>query len=261
MRSPSTQVLRAEPGEWLQPFTVHSYEVDFKRAASLESVCRYFLEAAWNHAEALGVGYQVLAEQGKLWVLSRFLVCVDRLPGWGQNVFVRTWPRVIRSVFALRDFELLDSSGRRQVAGTSAWLILDAATRRPVRAEKWLSRFEDAPSRAALDRELGRLAPAATEPGEQTMEARYSDVDVNGHVNSCRYIGWLADSYALDFHQHHSVAELEINYLGEVRGGERVSLVRSASNSDVFTHAIRRGRDAEEVCRAALRWKEHQRSG
>lgn len=249
------QSLDVRPGEWVQPFVVHSYEVDFQRAASLETVCRYFLEAAWNHAEALGVGFQALAEQGKLWVLSRFLVSVARFPAWGEEISVRTWPRVIRSVFALRDFELLDGSSRPLVAGTSAWLILDASTRRPVRAEKWLSRFENAPARAALDRELGRLAPVSDLAEEAVLEARYSDVDVNGHVNSCRYIGWLTDSYGLGFHRQHSLSELEINYLGEVRCGERVAMARTGSDASSFSHSIRHAHDDEEVCRAILKWR------
>src|SRR5712691_7393571 len=60
-----------EPAIWRGDFRVHSYEVDFKQSATLECLCRYFQEAAWNHAEELGVGYQRLQAENKIWVLSR----------------------------------------------------------------------------------------------------------------------------------------------------------------------------------------------
>jgi hypothetical protein len=40
-----------QTGVWTESFKVHSYDVDFNKTATLESLCRHFQEAAWNHAE------------------------------------------------------------------------------------------------------------------------------------------------------------------------------------------------------------------
>lgn len=50
---------------WTRRLKVCSHDVDFTRRATSVSVCRYFLDAAWNHAEALGVGFDHLASQGR----------------------------------------------------------------------------------------------------------------------------------------------------------------------------------------------------
>src|SRR5882724_1138220 len=118
---------------WTETFKVHSYEVDFSQRATLRTLCHYFQEAAWNHAELLGVGYSRLQTEKRLWVLSRLLVKVECYPGWGDNVTVRTWPRHARSVFAMRDFRIQDAVGGALAAGTSAWLVLDATSRKPLR--------------------------------------------------------------------------------------------------------------------------------
>src|SRR6266404_2033681 len=94
---------------WSENFKIHSYEVDFKKQATLESLCRHFQEAAWSHAEELGVGYQRLQAANRIWVLSRLLVKVERPPRWGETVLIHTWPRAARSAFAMRDFEMFDS--------------------------------------------------------------------------------------------------------------------------------------------------------
>src|SRR5215813_912680 len=77
---------------WTEAFRVHSYEVDFEGRATLETLCHYFQEAAWNHAERLGVGYSHLQREQRLWVLSRLLIKIDGYPLWGDAISVRTWP-------------------------------------------------------------------------------------------------------------------------------------------------------------------------
>jgi len=64
-------------GIWREPLKARSYDVDFAKRARTEAICRWFLEAAWNHAEQLGVGYNELSRQNRLWVLSRLLVQIQ----------------------------------------------------------------------------------------------------------------------------------------------------------------------------------------
>src|SRR5438552_4392062 len=43
------QELAQDSAVWIETFRAHSYEVDLKKAVTLESLCRHFQEAAWNH--------------------------------------------------------------------------------------------------------------------------------------------------------------------------------------------------------------------
>jgi medium-chain acyl-[acyl-carrier-protein] hydrolase len=243
----------APPATWRERLIIRSYDVDFHKLATAEAVCRLFLEAAWNHAEHLGFGYAALAAQSKLWVLSRLLVQIDSFPGWGQPVELTTWPRGINGVFALRDFELHADDGSRLAAGASSWLVLDATSHRPQRVDKLLLPIATPGTRAAVGREPLKLAELAAADSAYTAAVRYSDIDVNRHVNSARYIGWLLDSYPPDFLRRHRLQSLEVNYLGEglwtdtltVRSGERRPLL--------FNHSIAKANDSE-VCRAELLW-------
>jgi medium-chain acyl-[acyl-carrier-protein] hydrolase len=261
-----------EPIIWTEALKIHSYDVDFRQRASLEALCRYFLEAAWNHAESLGFGFSHLASDNKVWVLSRLFICIERFPHWGDSLILHTWPRKADRVFALRDFEMLDKTGARIVGGASAWLVLDANTRRPQRIEKLLSALSPI-ERKATERDPQKLPELSqTRPGgakasaphgnafsptlsspELARSARYSDVDLNGHVNSARYIGWLMDSYPLDWHEAHVPRQFEVNYLGESRAGDTLSVLTVQTTQDTFRHSIiNPGR--QEVCRAQIEW-------
>ena len=44
----------SKPSVWTQRLKVCSYDADFTHRATSVSVCRYFLDAAWNHADLTG---------------------------------------------------------------------------------------------------------------------------------------------------------------------------------------------------------------
>lgn len=245
----------AELTVWTEQLRICSYDVDFTCRATSASLCRYFLEAAWNHAEALGVGFSHLGRQGKFWVLSRLLLEVQHYPAWGSAATLRTWPRPAKSAFAMRDFEIADATGTRIAAGSSAWLVLDAASKRPQRPHRVLPGLSGWGGQAALGRDPEKLADH--EPRDVVFSAtvRYTDIDVNRHVNSIRYIGWLLDAYPFGFHRDHGVRVLEVNYLGETLEGEILSVRTRQTGPTAYCHSLAKP-GGVEVCRARLEWGE-----
>jgi len=242
------------PGVWVEDFKLYSFQVDFRKLASLETLCRIFQEAAWNHAEALGLGFEQLQQQHKIWVLSRLLINVHRYPRWGETIRIHTWPRPVEGALAMRDFQMLNHRDEVLVSGSSAWLILDALSRKPQRPGKMLSSFSTDPNHRATERDPEKIAETETpEPGIELL-VRYSDIDVNGHVNNARYVGWLLDSYPLEFHCGHSVSQLEINYLGETRAGDTLTSAQVEVAPGQYIHSIVKSGGPGQVCRARLTW-------
>jgi medium-chain acyl-[acyl-carrier-protein] hydrolase len=240
---------------WTEPLRIRSYDVDFTRRATSASLCRYFLEAAWNHAEALGVGFGDLARQGKFWVLSRLRMEVHQSPVWGSATTLRTWPRAPRSLFAMRDFEIADAGGTPIVAGSSAWLVIDAASKRPQRLSTLLSGLDGLYGNAALGRDPEKLERCEDWDHAFSVQVRYADIDVNRHVNSGLYIDWMLDAYPLAFHGQHSLRALEVNFLGETIEGDVLSVRTRQAGAAVYCHSLTKS-GGSETCRARLEWNE-----
>ena len=251
--NPSTHSVPPAAPVWVERLKICSYDVDFSRAATSASLCRYFLDAAWNHAEALGVGYRHLQSQDKFWVLSRLRLQVERFPDWGSAVTLRTWPRPVQSVFAMRDFELVDDAGARLAAGSSAWLILDAASKRPQRLSRLLPGLIELAERTATDRDPEKLPDPGSWAEAYSAFVRYTDIDVNRHVNSIRYIGWILDAYPFPFLAAHRVRTLEINYLGETLAGDVLEVRTQRAEPFAASHSLVKAPGAE-VCRARVEW-------
>jgi acyl-ACP thioesterase len=183
------------------------------------------------------------------------MVVVGTYPEWGQSVVLRTWPTGSMSLLALRDFELLDHSGRKLLGATSGWLVLDLLSRRPQRVEPILANIRRFPSYRALDAEAARLPARSDLPSPTVLEVKHSDLDLNDHVNNATYARWILDSYPTEFHRAHLLRSMTINFLAEVTGEDFVLLSRPEPEKLRNTHTIRRKIDGADACRAELVWE------
>ena len=51
-------------------------------------------------------------------------------------------------------------------------------------------------------------------------KVKYSDLDINMHVNNARYLNWITDSYPMEFLRRNYPVEIEVNYLSETTPGD-----------------------------------------
>ena len=210
---------------------------DTEDQLSLTGLCRVLQDAAWQHAIELGFGPEDLAERGLLWVLSRLLVRVARYPRWSQTVTVETWPSGVERLFAMRDFRL-SCDGEPVATVRSAWLGIDAATRRPMPPARFIDVDAYRSAETVFPDLPGKLTPLGSDSGLTrvgTHRVVYSDFDRQRHVNNVQYLQWMLDTFDLDFQQRSVASELTINFLAEASFGETVDLYRrdSAAGSEV----------------------------
>jgi medium-chain acyl-[acyl-carrier-protein] hydrolase len=241
-------------GVWTESHRICSYEVDATRKLTMESILRSFQEAAWNHAEHLQLGYSHLRQNNQAWVLSRMTVRVQTYPDWDQRVTIRTWPRGSQSLFALRDFEMLDKGGRQMVGATSGWVVIDLHNRRPQRIDPILGSIRVFPDLRAVGSDPARVSAIADSPAPQSIPVRYSDLDLNDHVNNASYVRWMLDDYPVEFHRRHRIHSLVINFLAEVNALDSVALQTRELAPLHMLHTLTRQSDSAESCRAEIQW-------
>lgn len=56
------------------------------------------------------------------------------------------------------------------------------------------------------------------------VETRYSDVDVNGHINSVKYIEHILDLWTLNFYRTNRLQRFDIAYVAESHCGDSLHL-------------------------------------
>ncbi|HIU16926.1 MAG TPA: acyl-ACP thioesterase [Candidatus Avidesulfovibrio excrementigallinarum] len=250
--------------ELTMDFRVRYAEVGPDALARLSAVADWFQEAAGVNASALGFGNEALFSQGLTWILTRMIFYVRSLPEVGQSVQVRTWPAQ-RDHLAHRGYELLDGGNEPLIRATGAWAIMDLATRRIVPMPAALA--EAYPCRTIpYVPFLGSVTPRLRKVADEcTVQARKDDLDMNGHVNNARYLGWLLEPVS---EPSGALAALEVTFRAECLPGETLLSRCSAAlpagtaeSGEPFLqreHAIVRTNEqgaSVDVCRAVSRWR------
>ncbi len=242
---------------WKDVYTINSYEVDITRHATLTALCNYFQESAWHHADHLNVGFNEFSQDRFLWVLSRLFVRVIRFPLWGERIRVETWPKGTDKLFALRDFCVTDEKKQSIVLATSAWLVIDGSSRKPVRPDFLHTLLDVSKGKSALDEPLTKLV-AANVANQETLsyKVRYSDLDLNNHVNNAKYIEWILNTYSKEYHKHHIISSLTINYMAETHIDEEIIISRSSSEHDPLCDMVvaQKKENNADVFRSRIYW-------
>lgn len=237
--------------EWRTEQTIASYDVDPHRRVRLPALCRFMQEAAYHHAEHLGLGHSFLADRGMAWVLARQRIKIDRLPAWGETVYIRTWPSGRDRLFFYRDFELVDGEGDRVLVASNAWSLIDIEKRARAHPDLYLS-VELPEGERVFDAKLARLKGDVSTAG-QSIQVTYGDLDLNGHVNNVRYIEWILNTLPLGFHEMHALRELEINFFAEAVYGQTLEVCSAEQQPLRFAHTVSDAGTA--LVRAVSSWK------
>jgi acyl-ACP thioesterase len=235
-------------------FLVSSYHLNPRKQARLTTLANFFQEMAYQHANQLGFGYRDLKKKKTMWVLARMKIRIDHYPVWDDVITVETWHRGMQRLFGMRDFRVKDHNGKVMAMATTAWLIVDAETRRPVRPDDRTlhdSRGEvavlgDTLEKIVLPEQLDELG---------IREVVYADLDIVGHVNNVKYIEWCIDqAFALGITDS-EIREFEINFIHEALPGDMIMVSGNVNQvSDSFFLAHRDGEN-QEIFRARLGWK------
>ena len=245
------------PAVWSENFRVRAYEVDVSGRASVPTVCNWLQEAAGNHATALGWGVDDLQREGLTWVLSRFHLQLEHRPGWREEVAVATWPAGVQRLYALREFRV--SSGARFELGvaTTAWLLVNLSSLRPVRLPATLEEIaRDAPERV-LDDAFAKLPELANAEFEIAIDVRFADLDMNRHANNVSLIAAILEPLPEEVVLGRFLTELEIEFRTEAVHGDHVVVQaqRVSGEPTGFLHRLLRESDGREIARARTVWR------
>lgn len=225
------------------PYTIPGFICDRNDRLTMWGMARLFQEAADAHVQNNKIGFKELKENGKAWVLCRVYYHVDRLPQAGERVTLKTWSRGTDGLFAVREYQMLDTDGNAIVSGTSYWAIIDFETRHVIRINTLMDHFEAHPDIATTRPKLFKMRLPDNGNGlvqMATIPVKGSMLDHTQHVNNAEYIRMIFDEYPVECSLDN--LDFEIHYILETQPNDTVSVSRvQAESSTYFQIANSRG--------------------
>lgn len=224
---------------------VDSRDVDLFNQCRPSALLGYLQEAATQAALALGVsGPEILEKYNCLWMVTRTWVELDAPLRWNDPVTVKTWHRGASGASSYRDFDLF-RDGAPIGQGTMLWVMVDADSRRLFRMKDLVEFHGTDGGELCKSVKLRRPAMPETFDSRVRRDLRYSDTDINGHVNNIHYADFACDSLHLErLAQDKFVRSFQVGYVSECRAGETIWVDTAAQGDELFARG--QGEDGAE---------------
>ena len=245
------------------PIYIEPFHVDFTGRVFMGVLGNHLLNAAGNHSQKRGWGICNLNENRHTWVLSRLSIEMTEMPRNYQHCQVRTWVESVLKLFTTRNFAIEDSEGHPMGYARSVWAMIDLETRRPcdlltlydgdilnyaVSEEENICPIEGHGRFRFRDAQLVR-----------SIQTYYSDVDINGHINSIKYIEHILNLFSRQ-QMERGIKRFEIAYKAESYMGDTLSFyIQPVSENETDIEIRKNVTDESQgdvVCQAKVRFND-----
>lgn len=236
-------------------FHIESYVCDFMGKATLPVIGTFILQAATIHAHERGFGYDAISKDNAAWVLSRLSIQMKEYPGYDQYLTVETWVEDVSKFFTQRCFRFIDKDNRVIGYARSIWAAINMITRRPIDIPTWrpdLANYIEADWECHAEKPAKILSVDGIEP-TMGYSVRYSDIDINQHMNSVKYIEHIINVFDLSVFKDKFIEKFEIVYLTEGMFGDKLKLYKEKVSENEYLVDTKRGE--ESVCRSRIIWE------
>lgn len=240
-------------------FVAEPFHCDFSGKLFLGHLGNQMLNAADFHSTDRGFGMKYLMTINRSWVLSRLAIEMTEMPGQHERYSVETWVESAMRFFTSRNFRVTGSDGRVLGFGRSIWAMIDTETRQPTdifsidngAINNWIAADRPCPieqsSRVKMSEKAGFV---------RSIDVNYNDIDINGHVNSVKYIEHTLDLWDIDWYHEHRLKRFEIAYVAETHYGDRLSFYREqTAENECCVRLVKTEKQTGkevEVCRCKL---------
>ena len=246
-------------------FLAEPFHCDFSGRLFMGHLGNHMLNAADFHSSARGFGMKYLMTIHRSWVLSRLAIEMTEMPLQYDKFRVETWVESAMRFFTSRNFAVVGQESTRNGQkpkvygyGRSIWAMIDTESRQPTdifaidngSINNWIVTDKECPIAKG-----GRVKMSDEAKLVRTIDTYYNDVDINGHINSVKYIEHVLDLWPLDWYREHAIKRFEIAYVAEAHAGDSLSfyLEQSESEKSVGEANIRIVRtDGTECCRCKV---------
>jgi len=187
-----------------------------KGTMSLRALVDQIIETATEHANILNIGYEDLKSHGIAWVLSRLSVETGHMPAANTSYRVETWIDGFNKRYSTRCHRFVDAEGNVFASVHTLWVVINMESRTGGTLDVIDGKdlvCDDMPAMPPVVRHIdfGNGFNAGYD-----YVTRYSDIDVNKHLTTLRYVDLSIDALPSEFLARHDLKRFDIMFHHEI---------------------------------------------
>ena len=200
-------------------------DADGRGICKASALLNHLQVAAALAAEDGGFSREMLVERyGACWMLARSWFHLKRPLGWEDEITIRTWHRGGKGALMYRDYDIYvgDELVGESVSG---WVLASMEGHKMIRLSSIKELANTDGGELCKKMTLNKLRGPRELREVERRPMRYSDTDINGHVNNTRYADFACDALDMNqLEQGHFLSTMQIGYLAECRPGDVLSI-------------------------------------
>lgn len=195
---------------------------DMSGAWKPSSILETMQETAGVHSRLFGLGRDVMDSLNIAWVVSRLTVKFDRVPRINEKLTIETYPTPNRHLFFPRTHIFRDGDGVQIGCANSLWVLMDLTERKLTSSDVVLSHMPDNKDMKMLPGMPATVKPLGSEPVEGSVIPKYSELDMNRHVNNTKYLEWCTNALGVEIMTDRCITAFDVNYDAEILPGASI---------------------------------------
>jgi acyl-ACP thioesterase len=211
-----------------QKFKIGFFDCDAYAYLRISRLFEFFQESALLSLRNQGLDLLSMIKKDKFTLMiSRIKLRISHLPLWGEDISISTWLKNINpEKVAWNDYDVRDSQGNSIMQATASYLLIDLRDGKAKPFAESPYRVETAPELNALPETIDLLEPRGIPKTALVKFVRYNDIDLNFHVNNCKYTDWILDAIDMEELKERRIRSVQLNYMHAVEYNARVALMR-----------------------------------
>ncbi|MBE6788027.1 MAG: hypothetical protein E7537_06740 [Ruminococcaceae bacterium] len=232
---------------WQKEYSLRGCDMDKFGHIKPSAILEFFQDAAGQHAEELGLGFEAMLKRNYLWVMTRVKFQILSAPKQFQKIVVKTWPLEPNRINYKREYVIEDLNGNVLIRGGSEWVVIDSVKRRFVTVTD-LYPFNDGFEKEVMFKEkLQKIRDFETKGEGYFVCAGFSELDNNNHVNNTKYANYIMNAIAPK--QREQIESFQIDYRKEVMEGAKLEIFHTREENIIVVKGVNESGEIAFSCK------------
>lgn len=217
-----------EPNFYVWHTVVQNADADFRCLLKPSALLRYVEQISADHARRFGMNDQFFKDRGVAFLVGKQALHFTRIPYRAEPITLTTRAEESKRGSIKRITTVTDAAGQEIAMVDCRWIVASLSERRILREPGWtVDGFWNESVEGELPMLLHKCREGLTDAGAFT--AKYSQCDLNGHINNAFYLDIACDALPLEVMRKGAVKFASINYHREVPMGEKMEVLYAPS--------------------------------
>lgn len=223
--------------KWEEKYNVKFHDTNSNEIVDPSHILKFMQETSMRHMKARKPSYEELFEEKKAFILSNIRIEMYNPIYAYQDISAKTWACPSRGFSFMRSYSI-EANGEIMAEAHSTWALVNTEDKKLYKVSEVDLGNYDMDEPVTLAHPLRIRIPNEV-PLSLTSEftVRYTDTDLNGHMNNTNYPNMLVN--ALPNPEKIMVKSLAISFLSDIKAGESVKIYMAKTDGKHYFRSVK----------------------